>query len=242
MTQQIEFSSDLNVRLVDWQAEDESVVAAARVSTIGVRSEEYLVTPAEESKGLINFLMRNRHGTPFEHNYFSFLVEAPIAVFREWHRHRIGVSYNEESGRYKQLAPKFYIPPRERPLVQQGKPGAYEFVPGDELQYDLLETEVRASCAFAYKSYETLLEQGIAREVARGVLPVYIYSSMYFTCNARSLMAFLSLRTNYPPEEALFPSKPMWEIARCADQIEREFAERMPLTHEAFVASKRVSP
>lgn len=180
--------------------------------------------------------------TPFEHNFFCFLVEAPIAVFREWMRHRIGVSYNEESGRYKQLAPKFYLPPPERPLTQVGKPGAYEFVPGDRRQYDLLDAEVRSSCAFAYRSYEAMLEKGIAREVARGVLPVYIYSSMYFTCNARSLMNFLQLRTAYPPDEAMFPSKPMWEIARLADQVEEQFAEYMPLTHGAFVAAKRVSP
>lgn len=239
---EFEFTSELSARLVDWSANDEMVVAAARVSTQGVRSEDYMLTPAEESSGLINFLMRNRHGTPFEHNFFCFLVEAPIAVFREWHRHRIGVSYNEESGRYKQLAPKFYLPSPERPLTQVGKPGAYEFVPGDWRQYDLLDAEIRASCAFAYRSYEAMLEKGIAREVARGVLPVYIYSSMYFTCNARSLMNFLQLRTAYPPDVAMFPSKPMWEIARLADQMEAEFARLMPLTHGAFVAAKRVSP
>ena len=237
-----EFTDRLTARLVDWNASDESVVASARVSTQGVRSEQYLATPADESRGLIGFLMRNRHGTPFEHNYFTFLVEGPIAVFREWHRHRIGWSYNEESGRYKQLRPKFYLPPQWRPLTQVGKPGAYEFTAGDEHQYDLLSTEIRATCAFAYRSYEAMLEKGIAREVARGVLPVYTYSSMYATCNARSLMAFLNLRTNYPAEEALFPSKPMWEIAQCADQMETQFAELMPITHEAFVTAKRVAP
>lgn len=241
-TSEMVFTDELTARLVDWSASDESVVASARVSTQGVRSEEYLATPAEESRGLINFLMRNRHGTPFEHNYFTFLVEAPIAVFREWHRHRIGWSYNEESGRYKQLAPKFYLPPAGRPLTQVGKPGAYEFVAGDEHQYDLLSTEIRAACAFAYRSYEDMLKAGIAREVARGVLPVYTYTSMYATCNARSLMAFLQLRTAYSEEEALFPSKPMWEIARLADQLEAQWAELMPITHEAFVAAKRVAP
>lgn len=236
------FTSEMRAQLVDWNASDEMVVAAARVSTQGVRSEEYLATPAEESSGLINFLMRNRHGTPFEHNYFTFIVEAPIAVFREWHRHRIGWSYNEESGRYKQLAPKFYVPPRNRSLVQVGKPGAYEFTPGDEHQYDLLDTEIRASCAFAYRSYEAMLNRGIAREVARGVLPVYTYSTMYATCNARSLMSFLSLRTGYSKEYALFPSKPMWEIAQLAVEMEQQFAELMPITHEAFAKSKRVAP
>lgn len=239
---EITFTSDLTVRLVDVKADDEMVVASARVSTLGVGSEEYILTPAEESKGLINFLMRNRHGTPFEHNFFCFLVEAPIAVFREWQRHRIGVSYNEESGRYKVLAPRFYVPPRQRPLVQRGKPGEYRFEAGDANQYDFTDAVIRRSCTNAYREYEGLLDAGIAKEVARGILPVYTMSSMYFTCNARSLMAFLSLRTAYSEEEAMFPSKPMWEIARCADQVEAAFAEHMPLTHKAFVASKRVSP
>lgn len=242
MIRDIQFTSELSARLVNHEASDESVVAAARVSTIGVNSEEYLLTPAEESSGLINFLMRNRHGTPFEHNYFCFVVEAPIAVFREWHRHRVGVSYNEESGRYKQLSPKFYVPPRDRPLTQVGKPGAYEFHPGDDAQYDVMKSSIEYVCREAYDRYELMLDRGIAREVARGVLPVYIYSSMYFTCNARSLMAFLSLRTAYPPEEAMFPSKPMWEIANLADQLEEQFAELMPITHEAYTKAKRVSP
>ena len=165
---------------------DEAVVLAARVST-GAK----LGYAPVRNAGLINYLMRDRHGSPFEHNAFTFYIEAPIFVFREFMRHRIA-SYNEESGRYKQLEPVFYIPGLDRALVQEGKPGAYTFVQGTGDQM----TEARAasvgSATYAYQRYEKMLEAGVAREVARMVLPVSIYSSMYVTMNARSLMNFIS--------------------------------------------------
>lgn len=236
----MKFRSDVTARLLSHVGSDESVVAAARVSTQGVDSEEYLSTPADESVGLISFLMRNRHGTPFEHNSFTFLIEAPIFVFREFHRHRIGWSYNEESGRYKKLEPVFYIPDTNRNLVQQGKPGAYEFVPGTLAQLLDLRRDMESDCELLYLAYEDRLNAGIAREVARMTLPLNIYSSMYATCNARSLMAFLSLRTNHPG--AQFPSKPMREIEMVAEQMEEAWAQVMPLTHRAYNAHGRVSP
>lgn len=236
----MEFTSNINVKLISASASDEQVVASARVSTIGADSEEYVTTPANESAGLINFLMKNRHGTPFEHNMFTFLVEAPIAVFREWHRHRIGWSYNEESGRYKQLEPKFYVPPRDRPLVQVGKPGHYEFVPGTDKQYEDMINIMKDNFHGSYLDYIDMIGEGIAKEVARGVLPVYIFSSMYATCNARSLMSFLSLRVK--DDDSLFKSFPMWEIDYAARQLEFAFAQHMPITYNSYVKNGRVSP
>lgn len=236
----VKFRSDVTVKLINTTGSDAGVIAAARVSTVGADSEEWLSVPPSESEGLIRFLMRNRHGTPFEHNLFTFLVEAPIFVFREFHRHRIGWSYNEESGRYKQLEPVFYIPGPYRNLIQTGKPGAYEFHPGTPDQYARLELSMTEDCIRAYEEYEFRLEMGVAREVARMTLPLNIYSSMYATCNARSLMAFLSLRTNRP--ESKFPSKPMREIEMVAERMEDEFAHTMPITHAAFEAHGRVCP
>ena len=89
--------------------------------------------------GLINFLMRDRHGTPFEHSSMTFYVQAPIFVFREFMRHRIA-SYNEESGRYRELRPVFYVPGPQRRLRQQGKPGHYEFVDGTPEQLELVQS------------------------------------------------------------------------------------------------------
>jgi len=177
--------------------------------------------------------------SPFEHNSFTFFVRAPIFVWREHMRHRI-TSYNEESGRYRELEPVFYVPGPERNLVQEGKPGAYVFVPGTPEQHALVDAEVRASCTQAYAAYQAMLEAGVAREVARIVLPVTIYSSAYVTMNARALMNFLSLRTKR--EGSHFPSFPQREIEMVAERYEQEFARLMPLTYAAFEANGRVAP
>jgi len=230
----VRFRSDVTVKLVRSLADDEGVVQAARVSYEGEN------TPSAEAEGLINFLMRNKHGSPFEHNSMTFYIEAPIFVFREFHRHRIGWSYNEESARYKKLEPVFYIPGRERKIVQEGKAGTYTMVSGDEEQWEYVEGLSEWSYKNSYRMYTRLLEEGIAREVARNVLPTGIYSSMYATCNARSLMAFLALRTDDP--SAAFPSKPLREIAMVAEQMEDLWTEQMPLTAQAFKNQRRVAP
>lgn len=239
-TKNVIFRSDMTVELVQSVASDQSVIAAARVSTAADASKESLKSDAAESKGLINFLLKNRHGTPFEHNSFTFFVQAPILVFREFMRHRVGFSYNEESGRYRELRPIFYVPAAERNLVQQGKPGAYDFVPGDKKQFDMLVTEMKKSYQQAYETYQKILESGVAREIARAVLPVGIYSSMYVTCNARSLMNFLSLRTKRP--DSHFPSYPQREIEMVAEQMEKIFAKQMPITYESYDKNGRVGP
>jgi thymidylate synthase (FAD) len=213
-------------------ASDEAVVMAARVST-GAEADE------SRNKGLINYLMRDRHGSPFEHNAFTFYIEAPIFVFREFMRHRMA-SYNEESGRYKELSPVFYIPNGDRKLVQVGKPGAYTFEDGDSAQHVLVEGGIAEGCSIAYGKYTEMLEAGVAREVARMVLPVNIYSSMYVTMNARALMNFLSLRTTR--EGTHFPSFPQREIEMVAEKMECFFAEKMPITYETFNKNGRVAP
>ncbi|OYX57131.1 MAG: thymidylate synthase (FAD) [Micrococcales bacterium 32-70-13] len=239
---EIQFRSDVTVELVRASAHDSDVLFAARVSTQGEQTLEAAAAGDEATardRGLINYLMRDRHGSPFEHNSMTFYVQAPIFVFREFMRHRIA-SYNEESGRYRELNAVFYVPGPERNLVQVGKPGAYEFLPGTPEQTALVDAEVRAVCTEAYASYQRMLDAGIAREVARAVLPVTIYSSMYVTMNARSLMNFLSLRTKR--EGTHFPSFPQREIEMVAELMEHEFAALMPLTVEAFNANGRVAP
>lgn len=222
-------------------AADIDVLEAMWVSTRGEDAQAAKREGEEGVRGRINWLMKNRHGSPFEQNYFQFFVQAPIAVFREHHRHRIGWSYNEESGRYTKLKPQFYVPPQHRPLVQVGKQGAYEFVPGSTAQYFSMVEVMVQSFTDAYARYEQLLAEGIAKEVARGVLPVYTMTSMVASCNARSMMAFLSLRTAVP--EALFPSKPMWEIDRLVARVyEEALATHMPITHRAFCDNGRVAP
>ncbi|MFT4147221.1 MAG: FAD-dependent thymidylate synthase [Micrococcaceae bacterium] len=238
-SQDIKFLSDMTVELVKASAHDSDVLFSARVSTKGESSLEDVEADAQRSKGLINYLMRDRHGTPFEHNSMTFYVQAPIFVFREFMRHRIA-SYNEESGRYKELRPLFYVPNRDRKLVQIGKAGHYTFEDGTDEQYELTVKSIKESSTQSYQHYQQMLDAGIAREVARAVLPVNIYSSMYVTMNARALMNFLSLRTLH--EGSTFPSFPQREIEMVADKMEAEWAKLMPLTHEAFNTHGRVSP
>jgi thymidylate synthase (FAD) len=228
----IQFRSDMAVELIDSMGGDHSVVRSARVSS-GSSSDN-----ATGDVGLINYLMRDRHGSPFEHAVFTFRIEAPIFVFREFMRHRIA-SYNEESGRYKELEGVFYIPDENRKLVQVGKPGAYTFEEGSGYQKRMTSPLIADCVNYAYETYQDLLGAGIAREVARMVLPVNIYSSMYVTMNARSLMNFLSLRSE---EQGTYPSFPQWEIADVARQMELIFSEKMPNTHMSFVKNGRVSP
>jgi thymidylate synthase (FAD) len=227
------------VELVKASASDADVLFAARVSTKGEQSLDDVGVDASRSAGLINYLMRDRHGSPFEHTSFTFFVRAPIFVWREHMRHRMA-SYNEESGRYRELEPVFYVPGPERNLVQEGKPGAYVFVPGTTWQHAVVDAGVRVSCEQSYAAYQKMLEAGVAREVARIVLPVTIYSSAYVTMNARALMNFLSLRTKR--EGSHFPSFPQREIEMVAERYEAEFQGLMPLTYDAFQANGRVAP
>lgn len=213
----VEFRSDMGVELVDHMGSDASVVRAARVSTVG----------ANEGQGgdrLIAFLMREKHMSPFEHATFTFLVEAPIFTINQMVRHRIA-SFNIESGRYKELEPVFYVPDHERAVVQVGKTGAYEFEPGDTVLREKVQTIQQNQSGLAWDAYVQQLRWGVAKEVARMVLPLNIYSSLYVTMNSRGLMNFLSLRNEHHAQ---------YEVRQVARQMESIFAEHMPLTHKAF--------
>ena len=215
------------VRLDGALADDLSVVNGARVS-FARRKEEM----DESDEGLIRFLMRERHGTPFEHNAFRFHVRCPIFVAREWFRHRVG-SFNEFSMRYARASDEFYVPDAEDVRTQVGKPGSYSFEPvSDELAEQTRE-KLQEVYDAAYQTYEELVEAGVAREVARAVLPVGAYTEFYWTVNARSLMNFISLRNSETAQR---------EIRRYAEACERFLEEQMPVTYAAFVANDRTAP
>ena len=239
MSDEIIFRSDVTVELVKSSASDADVIWAARVSTAGEQSMDEIGQDPGKSAGLINYLARERHGSPFEHTSMTFFVSAPIFVFREFMRHRIA-SYNEESGRYRELNPVFYVPDEDRKLIQIGKTGAYTFVDGTPEQFKVSVEAMKKAYVVAYEQYKIMLDLGIAREVARVVLPVGLYSSMYVTMNARALMNFLSLRTSR--EGSHFPSYPQREIEMVAEKMEAEFARLMPLTYGAFEKSGRIAP
>ncbi|MDQ3670096.1 MAG: FAD-dependent thymidylate synthase [Actinomycetota bacterium] len=215
------------VRLDAAMATDLSVVNAARVS-FARRKEEM----DESDEGLIRFLMRDRHGTPFEHNSFRFHIRSPIFVAREWMRHRVG-SFNEFSMRYAKATDEFYVPDADDVRSQVGKPGAYSFEPVSAELAETTREELRAVYDAAYATYQRLVEIGVARELARSVIPVGAYTEFFWTVNARSLMNFVSLRAAESAQR---------EIRRYADACEQFLAEKMPVTHAAFAAAGRVAP
>jgi thymidylate synthase (FAD) len=215
------------VRLDDAMASDLSVVNAARVS-FARRKEEM----DDGDRGLIRFLLRHRHGTPFEHNAFRFHIRAPIFVVREWMRHRVG-SFNEFSMRYAKATDDFYVPDPDDVRTQVGKPGSYSFEPVEPELAETAREELQAVYEAAYAAYERLVEQGVARELARAALPVGAYTEFYWTVNARSLMNFVSLRAAETAQR---------EIRRYAQACERFLAEEMPVTYEAFVDAGRTAP
>lgn len=231
----IQFRDNMTVELIQHMGSDEMMVNAARVST-GLDQDK----PSEEKlKGLIGYLIRERHGSPSEHLVMTFRIEAPIFVIREFQRHRIA-SYSEASGRYSVMDGVFYHPNGDRKLVQVGKTGHYQFEEGTDGQFDEVSKSIVNASVTGYKEYQHLLEQGIAKEVARMTLPLNMYSSMYVTMNSRSLMNFLSLRTHEP--DSSYPSFPQIEIEMVARQMEDIFKELYPVTYEAWNNNGRVAP
>ncbi len=215
------------VRLDAAMADDLSVANAARVSF--ARRKEVL---DEADEGLIRFLMRDRHGTPFEHNAFRFHVRCPIFVAREWFRHRIS-SFNEFSMRYAKATDEFYLPAPEDVRSQVGKPGAYTFEPVDAELAKRTREELQAVYDHAFATYERLVEAGVARELARAALPVGAYTEFFWTVNARALMNFISLRNAESAQR---------EIRRYAAACEKFLEARMPVTMAAFLENGRRAP
>lgn len=215
------------VRLDAAEATDLSVVNGARVSFLQIKAEM-----GDRDHKLIRFLMREKHASPFEHNLFRFHVKCPIAVGREWMRHRWS-SFNEHSLRYSEAIDAFYVPAPEQVRTQTGKPGAYTFEPMEPETAEKVRGVMEAQYRQAWDTYQSMLDQGVAREIARFVLPVGLYTEFYWTVNARALMNFIALRN----AEAA-----MWEIRRYGEAVEAFFATLMPSTHEAFVEFGRVAP
>lgn len=230
----MEFKSDIEVSLVQSVGDDWTIAKAAWVSTGAAEGKM-----SADMEGLIRYLMKHKHGTPFEHASMTFLVNAPIFVWREWHRHRIGFSYNEESARYKQLDPVFYMPRLNRPMmkVDGWKPGRPKFTLAAEGVHTKLCMNLQTSYVMAYEQYESNLRLGIDPGLARDCLPVGIFSACWVTCNPRSLMAFLNLRTSDGGT-----SYPLYEIEVAAKKCEMIFADRFPVTHTAFVENNRIAP
>lgn len=218
----VTYDKKMGVELIKTNATDNDVALAAWVSN-GLDEVERL-SDRKRVNGLIKFLYREQHMSPFEHGSFTFKVDCPIFVTREFQRHRTW-SYNEVSGRYTELSPRFYVPGPDRPLIQQGKIGNYYFTPGTDDQIAVSRRMDQVAYESAWNSYQSKLSIGCAREVARNVLPLAIYTQFYATANPRNVMQFLTLRT---------APNALYEIREVADKIENHFADTMPLTWTAF--------
>ncbi|MEU2202630.1 FAD-dependent thymidylate synthase [Isoptericola sp. NPDC019482] len=203
-------ADDLDVARAAWVSQDEA--AHAKEAEPG------------RVEGLIRFLWRNQHTSPFEHGQFTFVVTTPLFVAREFMRHRT-FSFNEISGRYTVLPDRYYVPPAGRPLRQEGKVGAYRFEEGTAEQVAMVRETITESTARPHAAYQRMLDAGIAKEVARDVLPVNVMTSFWATVNPRNLMHFLNLRS---APDALF------EIRAVAEQMEHHFAQHMPVTHRVW--------
>jgi thymidylate synthase (FAD) len=214
------------VELEDFMGGDLRVVNSAKVS-FAKRSTEV----GDSERKLINYLMKHRHGSPFEHSYFTFHVKAPIFVVREWMRHRIG-SFNEMSGRYVEFEAEFYVPDRWRIPAATNKQGSVLPEPLEGWDEAVTET-FKVMLEEAYRHYKYLMELGIAKEMDRMILPLSLYTEFYWTVNARSLMNFLSLRLGPDAQ---------WEIQQYAYTIDRFFTEKMPATWASWVENNQLAP
>ena len=184
------------VRLVEHMGSDLSIARNARVSYDAAWR-------AGEDEGsdtrLINYLWKNGHTSPFEAVSLTFEIKAPIFVFRQWHRHRIGWSYNELSARYRELPEEFYVPTAVNVGIQSKDNKQARVTDMSMTAEELHERQVACDmiwmCASSsFKMYRELLKRGVPRELARSVLPVAVYSHMFATCNLHSLFKFCVLR------------------------------------------------
>lgn len=213
------------VELTRHSGNDISIVDAARVS-YAQRADPNLDGSIRDSDAkLLRFLMRQEHGTPFEMVTFFFRVNTSIAVAREWFRHRIG-SFNEVSTRWKEMSiDDCYRPDTDHMRTQVGKPGAYHFEPLPIDQAVAGQMEIRLAYEAAFEAYGNLISLGVAREVARNVLPLGTGTEFIWQVNFRSLTNFLHLRTG---------SGALQEIRDEALNVERLITPIIPIAMEAW--------
>lgn len=177
------------VRLIESMGSDLSIVRNARVSY-----DAEWRTGEDEGKDakLLNYLIKNKHTSPFESCCFTFEVKAPIFVFRQWHRHRTW-SFNEISARYAELPEEFYVPALEQ-ITQQS--ASNKQMRTDEVNENaaIIQANIRVTSKDSFETYQNMIQLGCPRELARSVLPVGTYSHMFATVDLHNLMHFLKLR------------------------------------------------
>jgi len=175
------------VELVDSMGDDVTVSNSARVLFENWRGE------ADEK--LISYMLKHKHFSPFEHVAFTFYIKAPIFVMRQWMRHRTW-SFNEVSGRYKELPAEYYIPKSEQIGVQSSKNHQSRALNVPNIEADGIRDIISYHSNMAFGEYQYLLEKGCPREVARMVLPLNTYTELVATVKLRNLLEFFELRSS----------------------------------------------
>ncbi len=208
------------VRLVDYMGTDESIVQAARVS-YGKGTKKI-----SEDRGLIRYLMKNMHTSPFEMVEFKFHIKLPIFVARQWIRHRTA-NVNEYSGRYSVMPEEFYLPRQEDICFQaiDNKQGRSEKAIPPELQKEFI-AYLKKSQRDTFEGYSRFLEAGLAREIARINLPLAIYTEWYWKIDLHNLFHFLKLRLDKHAQR---------EIRAYAETMADIVKTVCPIAYEAFM-------
>jgi thymidylate synthase (FAD) len=213
------------VRLVDYMGGDESIVQAARVS-YGKGTKK-----TSEDRGLIRYLMRHRHTTPFEMCEIKLHCKMPIFVAREWVRHRTA-SINEYSARYSEMPNEYYTPKHEHITGQDPRNRQSRGVPLDADTQEQAQALMGLHTERCHGAYTQLLQHGVARELSRSVLPVSGYTQWYWKMDLHNLLHFLSLRMG---EGAQF------EIREYANAIGQIVKDWVPMVWEAFLDYRKAS-
>ena len=216
------FRSDMGVTLIDHMGSDRMVAEAARVSTLGLDNNR------EKYVGLVRALMRDKHWSPFMHPQMTIAFEVPLFVRSQLVTH-YSLARSEFSMRYSEARPEFWVPTEDRPLVQVGKALDYRREMGTEAQSEAARLNIEQAAWSAWTYYSELLENGIAAEVARAVLPQSTYTTLWLTGNLRSWLSFLDNRADPHAQ---------WEIQDAASKVAEIFAERFPITFEAYMQGR----
>lgn len=215
---EITFRSDVSIELIDSMGSEERIVQAARTSTKGKETKEAVAS------GLVRTLIEERHTVPLEHCVFTFKIEAPLFVINQLVKHRM-TSISAHSARYSEMRPEFYVPENDRACAQSGRAMEYNYFHTEETT-KAAQDEMKYVAAVTWSSYQDLLEDGVAKEVARSVLPVSMYTTVVMTVNLNSLLNIIKLRTDR------YGSHPQEEIRWVGEALRDVVIEKFPTVGE----------
>ena len=213
-----------SIELIRTSGDDLDIVNAARVSY--GRSSYKL---SDRDNKLLKYLLKNGHTSPFEHTQLLYKIKVPIYILRQWMRHRVGVSYNEISGRYSKMSMEFYIPQKWRIQDPVNKQGSIFASRDNDINNKNMYIE---AITMAKDTYNKLLDEGVCRELARGVLPNCLYTEFVFTCNLVSLFHFVRLRLD---------SHAQWEIQQYALGLVRLAKENFPVSISHWIELNNIN-